>query len=252
MDGDMFVSAEEITSKLQNFEEWLDKSNHSMNTTASYLSDVKGFSDWYVSQKENVFSLEESVLKFLMYERSYRRLSKASIQRKKSSINTFINFISQDGDHLSISQRKFLTLEEQNTLWAKLDGLVAEALIQYPNRWLTALRDVSLVKFLLNTSMKLSEVREMGVDDFQQIENELENGKISAAGISAIRTWIGHRSNISKNPYIWIALEHQHMGRPLSTRSFYRILSEISKKVSIKISPNILQNTFKNSHKMWK
>jgi site-specific recombinase XerD len=80
----MFVSAEEITSNLQNFEEWLDKSNHSMNTTASYLSDAKGFGDWFVSQNENEMSLEEAAIKFLSYERSYRRLSKASIQKKKA------------------------------------------------------------------------------------------------------------------------------------------------------------------------
>ena len=126
----------------------------------------------------------------------------------------------------------------------------------YAKRWMGRQRDASLVLFMLNTGLRLSETLNLCLDDVHLSERKgqifIRRGKgnkqrtihLNSDALKAIEEWLKIRPKHPENNFVFFALETDS-SKALSSRSVQRAVRRLGEDAGLpKLSPHTLRHTF--------
>jgi integrase/recombinase XerC len=154
--------------------------------------------------------------------------------------------------HTVNSVPQWLGKREQTALKQAIARDLQLAKLRFPKRWITRRRDASLVLFMLNTGLRLSEAVSLLVEDVQLYGRKgsvLVRGSkgsqrsvpLNSEARQALKDWFEMRPN---SPYVWTVVEG-HTGTSLSGRTVQRLICRYAKDADLDdLTPQVLRNTF--------
>ncbi len=150
---------------------------------------------------------------------------------------------------------KWLDKQEQFALQRTIEKDLQIAQLRFPKRWTTRRRDASIVIFMLNTGLRLSETIALDLDDLEISERKgkvlIRQGKgnkervvpLNADARDAVREWLKARPQ-SNCKRLWLAVEGVE-DQGLTCRTVQRILKRYGQEASISnLTPHVLRHTF--------
>lgn len=252
------------------FEQHLKALDLSHLTILGYLGDVKQFAAWFSQTNSEAFALEAVTPSDI---RAYRQHLQVSEQRKASTVNRKLAAISAlmawaktagkipsdptDGIRLVkqvASAPKWLDKKEQFSLQRAIEKDLQLSKLRYPKRWSTRRRDASLVQFLLNTGLRLSETVALRLKDIQLSErkgsvlvrmgkgNKERSVPLNAEARQALQAWLTVRP-LTESDFVWVAVEDVSDG--LSGRAVQRVMKRYAQEAGLcELTPHIARHTF--------
>ncbi len=254
----------------QTFEDYLKNQDFSKITVRGYLFDITHFSEWFLKTNGEKMTPAQitpidikTYRQFLLVEERYKA---NTINRRLAAISTYIKWARSTGQIFSDPSEnikgvskvkespKWMNKNEQYALQRAIEKDLQISKLRFPKRWIARRRDASLVIFLLNTGLRLTELIAMRMDDLQLSERKgsvlVQNGKggkqrnipLNAEARKALQDWLAVRPK-TKSPYVWTAIETNATG--LSGRAIQRIMKRYSEEAGIdEITPHICRHTF--------
>jgi site-specific recombinase XerD len=152
------------------------------------------------------------------------------------------------------STPKWLDKKEQFSLQRAIEKDLQLSKLRYPKRWNTRRRDASLVQFLLNTGLRLSETVALRLNDVQLSErkgsvlvrmgkgNKQRNIPLNAEAREALQSWLAVRPQ-TESDFVWVAVEDVADG--LSGRAVQRVMKRYAQDAGLhEFTPHIARHTF--------
>jgi integrase/recombinase XerC len=194
------------------------------------------------------------------------RRKPATINRKLAAISRLMKWAMDTGwidrnpienIHM-VSQEKpgprYLDKKEQYALQRAIEKDLQVSRMRYPKRWLTRLRDASLVIFLLHTGLRLNEALTFELGDIQLAERKgqvlVRQGKggrvrtvpLNVDARKALQDWLAVRQG--SGSHIWTQVEGESSDE-LSSRSVQRVLARIGQDAGLEhLTPHVCRHTF--------
>ena len=213
--------------------------NYSDNTISSYSFDISQFLESEINYKEL-----SKYLRFLN-ERGY---SKTSINRKITSVNSFLTWCQKNSyvNQLEVKKAKSLKLDKKlpSILTA---NYINKLLDELPSSTNKDLRDKAILELMYSSGLRVSEVSDLSIDDVKSNKSVKVLGKgrkervlpITKRSLSAINNYIlNSRNNLSNeksNNYLFLGVR----GGKLSDREIRRIVS-----LRVGTFPHSIRHTF--------
>jgi site-specific recombinase XerD len=151
------------------------------------------------------------------------------------------------------SAPKWLDKREQFALSRAIERDLQLAKLRYPKRWVTRRRDASLVLFMLNTGLRLSEAVSLQVEDVQLSDRRgsvlVRNGKgnkqrsipLNNEACQALKDWYEVRP---ESKFVWTVVEGD-TGSGLSGRTVQRLIFRYAQEASLEdLTPHVLRHSF--------
>ena len=239
-------------------------------TVRGYVADLRLFRAWFEQTNGEAFCMEIITPTDL---REYRQHLIVVERRKPNTINRRLAAISRlmkwamdtgwidrnpiEKIHL-VSQEKsgprYLDKKEQYALQRAIEKDLQVSRMRYPKRWLTRLRDASLVIFLLHTGLRLNEALTLELGDIQLAERKgqvlVRQGKggrvrtvpLNVDARKALQDWLAVRPGSGR--HIWTQVEGESSDE-LSSRSVQRVLARIGQDAGLEhLTPHVCRHTF--------
>ena len=213
--------------------------NYSNNTISSYSFDITQFLESEINYKEL-----SKYLRFLN-ERGY---SKTSINRKITSVNSFLTWCQKNSyvNQLEVKKAKSLKIDKKlpSILTA---NYINKLLDELPSSTNKDLRDKAILELMYSSGLRVSEVSDLSIDDVKSNNSVKVLGKgrkervlpITKRSLSAINNYIlNSRNNLSNeksNNYLFLGVR----GGKLSDREIRRIVS-----LRVGTFPHSIRHTF--------
>jgi integrase/recombinase XerC len=252
------------------FEQALNQQDISPLTRRGYLQDLRQFGNWFEQNSGEPFAPEAvtptDIREYRQYLQVTLRRKANSINRKLAAISAFFRWAMKAGlissdptkDVKSVRQTtvapRWLTKQEQYALQRAIEKDLQLSKLRYPKRWVTRRRDASLTLFLLNTGLRLSEARNLAIEDIQISERKgsllVRNGKgnkqrrvpLNSQARKAVQEWLEVRPETASE-YLWVAVEGEVDG--LSGRAIQRILARYGQETGLEgFTPHVARHTF--------
>ncbi len=264
-----------MNAEINDFSNYLRTLDRSPITVSGYLRDLDLFSTWFEQTNGTAFAAENitslDIRDYRQYLQTIRGMRAVSVNRKLSAISAFLNWACQSGkissspmEHVhqlarTVPGPRYLDRNQQNALLRTLEKEHQQATQQrYPYRWRIYRRDVYLVRFLLATGIRLSEVVSMQLSSFT-----LERGRstlvvhgkgnkerivpLNPDACQALQDWLSIRPQTDL-PNCWLSMngsDADYPPRPLSARSINMIFQRIAHLSGISnLTPHLLRHTF--------
>jgi site-specific recombinase XerD len=256
---------------LDQYKAHLENEDHSALTVTGYIADARMFIAWFEKHNREDFSLERvtpsDVRAYRAYLQDAQRLKASTVNRKLASLSSFMNWAVESG-HIPTDPTaklkyvkktphapKWLDRNEQFALQREMERDLQIAQMRYPKRWLTRRRDVSLVTFMLNTGLRLSEVIALNLDDIEMSERKgrvlVRRGKgnkerlipLNSNAREALTEWLKVRpqTNCQK---LWLSVESGE-DDGMTARGIQRILKRYGQGAEIpNLTPHVLRHSF--------
>ena len=256
---------------LPRFYEYLHQQGRSPLTIKGYRTDLKLFSQWFEQTNGETFLppavTPTDIREYRQYMLMVKRYKASTINRRLVAISVFMAWAKHTGqvEHSpsetvrSVAQvdsgPRYLDKKEQYALQRVIEKDLQISQLRYPKRWRTRRRDASMVLFLLNTGLRLSEMVALKLADIEILERKgsvqvLGKGNkqrivpLNKVARQAVQDWLAMRSTENGNDDLWLAVEH-HSGDRLSGRSVQRVLGRLGEAAKIdKLTPHMLRHTF--------
>ena len=213
--------------------------NYSNNTISSYSFDITQFLESEINYKEL-----SKYLRFLN-ERGY---SKTSINRKITSVNSFLTWCQKNSyvNQLEVKKAKSLKIDKKlpSILTA---NYINKLLDELPSSTNKDLRDKAILELMYSSGLRVSEVSDLSIDDVKSNNSVKVLGKgrkervlpITKRSLSAINNYIlNSRNNLSNEKshnYLFLGVR----GGKLSDREIRRIVS-----LRVGTFPHSIRHTF--------
>ena len=213
--------------------------NYSDNTISSYSFDISQFLESEINYKEL-----SKYLRFLN-ERGY---SKTSINRKITSVNSFLTWCQKNSyvNQLEIKKVKSLKLDKKlpSVLTA---NYINKLLDELPSSTDKELRDKAILEIMYSSGLRVSEVSDLSLEDVKSNKSVKVIGKgrkervlpITKRSLNAINTYIqDSRKNLANDKsqdYLFLGVR----GGKLSDREIRRIVS-----LRVGTFPHSIRHTF--------
>jgi integrase/recombinase XerC len=205
--------------------------------------------------------------------REYRQHLQVTERRKASTINrrlaalsAYLDWAVQTGQIEKNPRGKIKSVKQEEPAAQALDKKQQYALqraiekdlqiasVRYPKRKIGRQRDASLLVFLLNTGLRLSELLALQMGDVEIGERKglviVRQGKgnrersipLNVAARKALQDWLAVRPQKASN-FIWTAVEDE--SNSLTARSVQRILKRLGQEAGIPdLHPHLARHTF--------
>jgi site-specific recombinase XerD len=212
----------------------LENEDHSALTTIGYLADTRLFITWFEKHNREEFALEKVTPSDVREYRSYLQntlgFKASTVNRKLAALSSLMNWGIESGRISAdptakmkyvkkvVQSPKWLDKQEQYALQRAMEKDEQLAQLRYPKRWLTRKRDVSIVRFMLNTGLRLSETISLTLDDLEISERKgqvlVRQGKgnrervvpLNADAREAVNEWLKVRpATICSR--LWLSIE---------------------------------------------
>jgi len=255
---------------LSEFRECLITSGYSADTVSGYLIDVGMFISWVEAhlQKDYDYSIVSAStindhVNYLVDLVNNGKYKISTIARKIQAIRCYLLWAKEkehmdfqlvnpiSGVNFDSSETIPLTKTEQRLLAEAIENDLRIAKIRFKKRFVSRVRDCSMVIFVLNTGLKMEELLSLLVSDivskgprgFVSIKEDREV-PLNELAQKAVDDWVNVRPQTS-NEYLWIAVENEQEEGPLSSRSFQRVVKRIGQDAGIEnLTPYKLRMTF--------
>ena len=147
----------------QDFSAYLKSSERSSSTVKNYIADLQHFEKWFLATNEYVeFSLTDitptDLREYKQFLTINKELKPTSINRRLASLRSFLKWANAVGHSVNIPLSKipkFEKTEKTGIRW--LDRKEENALLRMVERN-GGFRDIAIIKLLLNTGMRVSEL----------------------------------------------------------------------------------------------
>lgn len=257
-------------STFMEYKAYLQNKGFTVLTVKIYIADAEEFASWFEKQNQEVLEPARVTTDALCSYRSYLQETlqhKAStVNRKLASVSSWLNWAveTEQIPFSPMSNVKYVSRERRAPIWLDKDQQqylqqtmendLRLAQMRYPKRWRTRRRDASLVIFMLNTGLLLSETISLRLEDIRISDDGGEvlvrqrGGRERSIPLKAdvresLREWLKVRPQ-DTDDYLWITTEEEANGR-LTPRAVQRILMRYGQDAGIpKLTPQILRSTF--------
>ena len=255
------------------FKAYLANSEYAFSTQAGYFINVRLFCQWFENNKKKELHPQyvtpidiQEYQQYLLQE----RYKKHTINQKLTSISIFMKWAKTENlttynPVRKVQQSKgkkqrhkihYLNQEEQVALLYVIEeNLKLGESLRAPSRLLVKRRNASLVMFLLNTGLHLSEALSLRLQNLE-VSEQKGNVKIlwtkekqrkvplNQNARKALQSWLQIRPEHKENDHLWIAMEHEVNGA-LNNRSTQRVVRTIGEKAGLTgLTPLTLRHTF--------
>ena len=252
------------------FAQYLSDQDRSPLTASGYLADIKHFSTWFEQTNHEALSPKRvtpsDIKAYKQHLLVVDRRAASTVNRHLAALSAYFRWARETGQvHSDPTERvksvqqvanapKWLDKHEQFALQRAIERDLQLSKLRYPKRWLTRRRDASLVLFLLNTGLRLSEATALRLGDIQISERKgnvhVQNGKggkqrnvpLNTDARNALQQWLDVRP-VTGSEHIWLAVESD--SDSLSGRAVQRILQRYAQDAGLEeLTPHICRHTF--------
>lgn len=256
---------------ISTFKQSLQDRDVSPLTTIGYLADTRLFITWFEKQNREEFALEKVTPSDVREYRSHLQnglgFKASTVNRKLAALSSLMNWGIESGRISSnpaakmkyvkkvVQSPKWLDKQEQYALQRAMEKDEQLAQLRYPKRWVTRRRDVSIVRFMLNTGLRLSETISLTLDDLEISERKgqvlVRQGKgnrerivpLNADAREAVNVWLNVRP-VTACSRLWLSIE-SGTDEGLTGRAVQRILKRYGQDAGIeKLTPHVLRHSF--------
>ena len=253
---------------LNEFEQHLNDLDLSPLTARGYLADLRHFARWFEQTNGEGLTLPRitptDIKDYKQFLLSVERRKAGTVNRRLASLSSVCKWGQQTkqiqsdptenikGVAVGMRGPRWLDKHEQHRLQRAIEQDLQMAKQNYPKRWLTRRRDASLILFLLNTGLRLSEAVNLQLNDLQMSDRKgsvsIQNGKgnkqrtvpLNAEARRALQEWIDVRPASS---HLWVIVEGEH--KSLNGRTVQRILHRYAKTAHLdELTPHVCRHTF--------
>jgi site-specific recombinase XerD len=244
--------------------------DYAKNTVNCYCASVHSFLKWH-QQTNGEMPIQKisgmAIREYREYLEQVKHAKAKTINFKLSSLQCFFGWATNQAiveknpvAHIkqvkdTDSGPKYLTKDQQKTLLQVIETDLRLAEIRYIKRKITRIRDACILRFLLNTGLKVNELTSLELADITLTERKgqvhVRDGKdnkqrivpLNKTARHAIQDWLDVRPE-GAGESLWITVEYQ---RPklLSGRSIQYLVRRLGEAAGIpNLTPYILRTTF--------
>lgn len=251
----------------QDFESWLADNDRSQKTIAGYLADLERFATWFEQTNGEGLTPERLTPTDVREFRSYLQRKEAkpsTINRALAAIRAFGKWAEETGAIQGNPAAKvkavkkaelapqWLDKNQVNALVRKAEELTQNA--KTPPAIRQAVRDEAIIKILLNTGLRVSELCALRLSDVDMKTNKgvlvVRQGKgakrrvvpMNKETVRAIQAWLKVRPSGFDD-----LLFYGSRGHALTASGIQRRLAIIGKQANIEVHPHTLRHTFAKS-----
>ncbi|MEK4207150.1 tyrosine-type recombinase/integrase [Paenibacillus sp. FSL R10-2788] len=239
---------------IQLFEQQLQNDDMSVNTTKSYILNVKGYIKWFEESKGTEFKKlhRENIKDYISYLKTIKKNSSSSINAKISALIKFNDFLIES--HIQseqvISKKDMLKLQTQYASLATV-GLADVEKFRQLVLESDSKRNYAIVSLLAYCGLRISECLNIRMSDFNLTSRELivYEGKgnkqrtviISSKAKTALQSWIKERTDKGiDSEYLFVSNRGSKIDRTVINKLFKQYSALIGKD----ITPHDLRHFF--------
>lgn len=239
------------------FETFLREQDRSPVTVRGYLADLRAFARWFEQTNGKALRVEDvtpaDVREYRGFLQTVRGAGAATVRRHLMALRQFCRWGMAAGriERDPTAQVKlprdekiapgWLTKQEQYRLVREAERAMSAA--DTPTRKMLAVRDLSLLVFLLNTGLRIAEVCALTAEDVQMGERSgwvtVRGGKgsksrkvpLNAESRKALRMWLDARREEAGSLFA------------LTPSGAYRRLAELGRRAGVEVHPHALRHT---------
>ena len=255
---------------ISEFESYLIEQDRARLTVLGYLADLKNFSSWFTQTNGEALSPQAvtptDIREYRQHLQVTERRKASTINRRLAALSAFLDWAVQTGQIEKNPRGKIKSVKQEEPAAQALDKKQQYALqrtiekdlqvasLRYPKRKVARQRDASLVLFLLNTGLRLSELLALQIGDVEIGErkgtvivrqgkgNRERNIPLNVAARKAMQDWLAVRPQ-KASKFIWTAVEDE--SGSLTARSVQRILKRLGQEAGIPdLHPHLARHTF--------
>ncbi|MBE6984028.1 MAG: site-specific tyrosine recombinase XerD [Ruminococcaceae bacterium] len=244
----------DLVTAYENF--LLNIKHASANTVASYMRDIRQFSDYILNiEDSDLQSVErESICSYTQYLAN-RGKSSATIARSIASLKSFYSYCCNDGFVRTNPVHEIPQQKSEKKLPQILSGREVELLLEQPKCTdLKGFRDKAMLETLYATGMRVSEMIALNVSDVSISGSFIKcegNGKfriipLYPAAVRALSTYLNDiRPKMVSGPQEE-ALFLNMSGDRMTRQGFWKIIKHYqeSAQISKDITPHTLRHSF--------
>lgn len=228
---------------IDKFKVLLSEEGKSATTIKVYVRNVLEYKKWY----EDSFSLEfkmlhrDNILEYISYMKNVKKLKYTSINQKISSL---IKFNQDMQDHQVVFNKDRIKIQEQTTSLATVSkeevNKFRQQVLEGENK-----RNYAIVSIMMYAGLRISEVLDVKVDDFNLESKELiVKGKGNKARIvylndkiiNALRVYLKEEYKENENGYLFVSTRGNRLDNS--------VVNKLFNKYSDKITPHTLRHFF--------
>ena len=256
---------------LSEYRTWLENEDRSRTTIIGYTSDASQLIKWFEEHNLEKFKLESftptDVREYRHHLQTVQGLKASTVNRKLASLASLMSWGVESGrisydptEKMKFVKKvrtspKWLDKHEQFALQRAIEKDLQIAQLRYPKRWTTRRRDASMVLFMLNTGLRLSETISLNLDDLEISERKgkvlVRQGKgnkervvpLNTTAREAVQEWLKVRPETNCKR-LWLAVEGGG-DQGLTPRTVQRILKRYGQEAGIpNLTPHVLRHSF--------
>ena len=255
---------------LTKFADHLTNQDRAGLTIRGYLADLKHFSGWFEQTNREPLSPQAvtptDIREYRQFLQVTERRKATTINRRLAALSAYLAWAVQTGQIEKNPRGKIKSVRQEEPAAQALDKKQQYALqraiekdlqiasLRYPKRKIGRQRDASLVIFLLNTGLRLSELLALQISDVEIGERKgtliVRQGKgnrerrvpLNGEARKALQNWLAVRPQ-KDSKFIWTAVEDE--SESLTPRSVQRILKRLGQEAGIPdLHPHLARHTF--------
>jgi site-specific recombinase XerD len=255
---------------LEQFKTYMQEQDYAKNTVNSYCASVHTFLKWHQQTNGEVGLQKISGMDIREYREYLGRVKRAkakTINFKLSSLQCFFGWaanqaIVDENPVAHVKQIKetdpgprYLTKAQQKSLLRAIDTDLQLAEMRYSKRKITRMRDACMMRFLLNTGLRVNELTSLDLADITLTERKgqvlVRNGKgnkqrivpLNKPAREAIQDWLAVRPE-GEGDALWVTVEYQR-SKPLGSRSVQYLVKRLGEAAGIpELTPHVLRHSF--------
>lgn len=245
--------------KIKSFLDYiLKQKNYSSNTVKNYEIDILEFKEYLEKEGIKYLDVDYDFIKGYLMELYKRKLSRASVARKLSSLRSFYKYLFNN-NFIKTNPFKYVSTPKKEKKLPKYLGVEELEIIFNVSDINTPLgqRDKLILEVLYATGIRVSELVNIKISDIDFYRKEIRilgkgnKERIDPFGdycLDAINVFIndGRKKILEKHHTDCDYLIINEKGNRITTRGVEKIIDNIVKKASLKkhVSPHMLRHSF--------